>query len=310
MPTPPLCPSPTVLPRRGFLALAGGTGLALALTACGDKGSGAPARHTVTTALGTYEVPDAPQRVFAVDGRTDLEFATALGLPVVGYTGAVPTWVPVSYGAKAFRSPVTLDEVRGTEPDLIVCTNVADPRWLAPGLAEIAPVLPIDPSLPWQQNLANVTGWLPGTAAAAQRMTETYDARVQRLRERFPEALADKRVALVSTFSGTTFSDRSFTEVLPGQVVADADATTLRFTESATLELGAEQVGALNAADAVLLFSESPYLEAESLPQDPLFGQVPAIAEGRFVLAPDLTFGSVYAALEIVEYLNQLYEKL
>ena len=33
--------------------------------------------RTVTTALGTYEIPTKPRRVLAVDARTDLELALA-----------------------------------------------------------------------------------------------------------------------------------------------------------------------------------------------------------------------------------------
>lgn len=297
------------LTRRGFLAVSASLGAA----ACGGGGAppeSAPKQREVTTDLGTYTVPEQPGRVFAVDPRVDLDVAATLGLPVVGYTGDAPYWVPVPFGARHTPAPVDVAKVRELAPDLVVCTNVKDPRWLADGLGGVAPVLPVDPNAPWRDTLLAFQGWLPSTRRAAERATGTYDSRVARLRERFPEQVAGARLALVGSFTGVSFSDRGLPPWVPGQAAADLGARVVRFADSPTAELGADQAGVLAGADAVLLLTEDPFLDAESLPADPLFGQVPAVAAGRFVLGPDLTYGSAHAALEVVELLTQLYEKL
>ncbi|WP_257233139.1 hypothetical protein [Rhodococcus qingshengii] len=86
------------LTRRQFGFGAGIAGLGAFLAACGDSGSssGETEMRSVTTPLGTYDIPVNPKRVVAIDSRLDLEPAVALELPLVGYTYAQATpWVPI-----------------------------------------------------------------------------------------------------------------------------------------------------------------------------------------------------------------------
>lgn len=73
------------LTRRQFGFGAGIAGLGAFLAACGDSGSssGETEMRSVTTPLGTYDIPVNPKRVVAIDSRLDLEPAVALELPLV-----------------------------------------------------------------------------------------------------------------------------------------------------------------------------------------------------------------------------------
>ena len=70
------------LTRRQFGIGAGMAAVATILSSCSSSdGSGADddaQMRTVTTQLGTYDIPTNPKRVLAVDARTYLELAIAL----------------------------------------------------------------------------------------------------------------------------------------------------------------------------------------------------------------------------------------
>ena len=87
------------LTRRKFGIGAGMAAVATLLSSCSSSdGSGTSddtQMRTVTTPLGTYDIPTNPKRVLAVDARTDLELAIALELPVFGYNISPATeWFP------------------------------------------------------------------------------------------------------------------------------------------------------------------------------------------------------------------------
>src|SRR3546814_9774239 len=76
------------LTRRQFGIGAGMAAVATILSSCSSSdGSGTSddtQMRTVTTPLGTYDIPTNPKRVLSVDARTEPELAIALELPVFG----------------------------------------------------------------------------------------------------------------------------------------------------------------------------------------------------------------------------------
>src|SRR6218665_1316799 len=98
---------------------------------------------TVTTPLGSYDIPLQPKRVVTIDARTDYEPALVLGLPVIAL-GAYDFWggrsfVPETAGAAKLAMPTTAEAVLALEPDLIICSG-EDPAgewWPAERLQQI-----------------------------------------------------------------------------------------------------------------------------------------------------------------------------
>ncbi|WP_278315382.1 ABC transporter substrate-binding protein [Lolliginicoccus levis] len=292
--------------RRDFLALSATAVLLAGCSGNGDAGEERAPTRTVSTPLGEVEIPAEPQRVLAIDTRQDLEIALALGLPVVGYTSrAVPPWVPLGGGAESLESPVDVEEVRELGPDLILATNIEDPYWLAPGLAEVAPVLPIDPEAPWPENLRAVAGWL-GAEQAARDALERYDERLQRVRERHGTAAMTETVAVLDLRTPGRVGDLSHPPGVPSMVLADLEVPVLRFTRSADEQLGREAGEVLAGADRLLVVSNEPGLDAASLADDEVFGTLAAVRDGRLVVTGDVGYGSLYTALEILMQMDQL----
>ena len=114
------------------LLMAGLAGLGAFLAACGDSGSssGETEMRSVTTPLGTYDIPVNPKRVVAIDSRLDLEPAVALELPLVGYTYAHATpWVPIDSSVPFLSEIPNREQILALEPDLIVCLNYESEWW-------------------------------------------------------------------------------------------------------------------------------------------------------------------------------------
>ncbi|WP_149360714.1 ABC transporter substrate-binding protein [Lolliginicoccus suaedae] len=295
--------------RRDFLALAATSVLLAGCSGNGDDGTAgdatAPGR-TVSTPLGEVEVPAAPQRVVAIDARQDLEIALALGLPLVGYTSrSVQPWVPLGGGVKRLASPVDVAEIRELGPDLILSTSVEDQYWLAPGLTDVAPVLPIDPAAPWPENLRAVAGWL-GAEQAARDALDRYEERLQRVRERHGTAEMTEPVAVLDLRVPGQVGDLSHPPGVPSTVLADLDVPVLRFTSAAGEQLGPEAGRLLGDAARLLVITNEPGLDATALAGDEVLGMVPAVRDGRLVITGDVTYGSVYTALEILIEMDRL----
>ncbi|NKS02549.1 ABC transporter substrate-binding protein, partial [Rhodococcus hoagii] len=138
----------------------------------------------MTTPLGTYDIPVAPQRVIAVDSRLDLEPAVALGLPLIGYTTAGP--------GRGFRSNPTVPisvrsrTSRRSSGSTRISSSAATP---APtggpptGCREIAPVLTTDFGVDWRENFAGLATWLGATDLLAKVNAE-YTALIEEIATR------------------------------------------------------------------------------------------------------------------------------
>ncbi|MER7561245.1 hypothetical protein ABTZ46_30355, partial [Nocardioides sp. NPDC126508] len=153
------------LTRRQFGIGAGLAAVATILSSCSSSdGSNAPddaQMRTVTTPLGTYDIPTNPKRVLAVDARTDLELAIALELPVFGYNISPATeWVPIDGSAEYLSDKPNLEQILGLAPDLIICVNADNEYWPAAKLQAIAPVLTTESKQTWRENLTRLSDWL------------------------------------------------------------------------------------------------------------------------------------------------------
>jgi len=300
--------------RRRFVIGAGATSL-LTWRSSPAAGSapGPSATRTITTPLGTYEIPANPQRVIAIDNRLDLEPAVALELPVIAYSlGEVNPWIPVDPEAIEIASPVNLEQIATLEPDLIVCVNVRDDYWLAPGLDDLAPVLPTDFEIAWRDNLQQIGEWLGRTDRLAE-LLGAYDEAVAGLQDRRGDVIADATIAVIQYDPSWGFAMQYTTQYLQPQVIADLGGRLLEpaadVAEDGSFSM--ENVDVLDGADAILFVAEPDATLPPDLTDSPLWQRLPAVEAGRVVVTEGNTnYGSVYTATKLVEYFDELYSLL
>lgn len=314
------------LTRRGFLG-ATVTATLAALAACGTgpgpDATGAPSqeRRPVSTPMGDYDIPVAPQRVIAIDSRTDLEPAVALGLPLIGYTmRTAQPWVPLPEGVPLLSEIPDLEQILGLEPDLILCTKLERESefWPATRLQEIAPVLPVEYGLSWQENLRRIAGWL-GRPDDAEASIGEYDTAVAEVRARHADAISR------ATVVGVTYSPESAqlwgTSLLGDEVLEQPAGAVLRDLGGRTLDIGSfaddtslalENIEVLAAADAILFAdTDGPDSLLAQLQTQPLWQGLPAVAAGRVAVQKgDTYFGGGYTSAYVLQGWDDAYATL
>jgi len=300
---------PLHLSRRAFGLGAGALFLAHHVTPAAAQA----ATRSVTTSLGTYDIPAEPQRVVAIDSRLDLEPAVALGLNLVGHAYGPPeAWVPVPPGLAFVGEVPDLEAVLSLDPDLIICTDVGDPDsewWPINRLKTVAPVLPPAYVQPWKQILRQLGEWTGTTGAADARLAE-YEALIADIRARRAAQIAGRKIAILQPIDDREVYARSVPSFLQPQVLADLGGTTIA-EHPAPEPIPAENFGTVYGdVDAVLYvtFEEG---QAERLESNPLWARLPAIRNGR-TLAPrgNTNYGGVYTAIHIAGLLDELYGML
>lgn len=278
----------------------------------------APARRQVQTSLGPLAIPVKPQRVVAIDSRIGLEQALAFDLPLVGYSHSrARPWVPVPASVPFLAAPPNLEQILMLAPDLILCPDSAPHSdwWPLARLPAIAPVLPSNHRITWQENLTQLGGWLGRPEEATRIIAARAEAiaairvRRQRVIERALFAAvhydAIKRRLLVRS-AGTRYG-----LVMPAQVL----------TELGGREVGADRLGpngevaldsfgdVLGRVDGVLLidFGDGG---PQALAREPLWQRLPAVQAGRVeTVVGNCTFGSLYTARYLVRAWDGLFAR-
>lgn len=299
---------PISLNRRSFGAGVAGLGLATLL----PRVAFAQATHTVTTVLGSYDIPADPQRVICIDSRLDLEPAVALGLNVIGHAYGKPEpWVPASPDWTFVGEIPDLEQVLALDPDLIICTDVGDhdsEYWPINRLKDIAPVLPPAYVWPWKDIVARLGQWT-GRDGAADSVLAEYDALITDIKARRSAQIASKTIAVIQPNAGGLVSIQAEMSLLQPQVLADLGGKTVPADDSQ--DTSAENFGAaFGAVDGFLLVNHGEGL-VEELAANPLWARLPAVAAGK-VLSPlgNTNFGGVYTAMHIARLFDELYGTL
>jgi iron complex transport system substrate-binding protein len=271
--------------------------------------------RTVTTSLGTYDIPASPQRVITIDSRLDLQPAMALGLPVVGYAHSVPgDWVPVPEGAAFFGGEVNLEHVLATDPDLVICAdyNPDSVWWPLNKLREIAPVLPTNGDLPWKDNFRALATWL-GMEGAGDGAIAEYDQFIADIRRKHGDKLTQKRVVSVQPDAGGLWP-MTGTQMLHAAVLADLGANHVPAAEGQKYE--SDKVSSENFAAAFadvdgFLIATTGSEELDVLARDPLWQRLPAVAAGAVVASNgNVNYGSIYSARHLAGLFDQLYGRI
>lgn len=266
---------------------------------------------TITTPLGTYDIPVNPQRVITIDSRLDLEPAIALDLPVIAtsYDHPLP-WVPVDPELPLLEAPVDIEAVAPLQPDLIVCVNLDSEMWPAPTLNKIAPVITTDFAIHWRDNLAQLSDWL-GMTDRLQIALDEYDRMVADVRTRRADTIANKKIVYLQYFPTDAEVYHNLETYIMGTVLTDLGGTAFGgFTTADTWKLSVERLNTLADADGFLVVNvgdDTP----DQLAENPLWQALPAVQAGAVVVSSgNVNYGSIYTAQEIVRIYDELYAKL
>lgn len=307
------------LTRRGFGIGLGAAGIAAFLASCsGSDGgsSGSVETKTVTTPLGTYDIPVNPKRVIAIDSRLDLEAAVALELPIIGYNHSPNRpWVPLAEGVPFLTEIPNREQILSLEPDLIICVDSDSEWWPVTELSTIAPVLTTDFAEDWRTNIDRLAGWL-GRTATLDKLTLDYDALIDRIRAEHAEKIAAKTVASISylpesdmvyvssirtTMKGDKPSDMTLADL--GGITVTADG----LDEEGGVSM--ENVELLAGCDGFMI-TEEPDVYA-ALMNSTLWQRLPAVQAGNVTRLGGATYyGSIYTIGYVAEGWNALYERM
>ena len=263
---------------------------------------------TIEHAFGETTITEEPTRV-ATLGWTDHDHALALGVVPVGATkitwggnaAGSTDWFDAAVEEVGAEAPVRYDDTDGTpidevaqlEPDLILATNSGITEADYKKLSKIAPVVayPEFPwTTPWQTSLETVGQALGRSDLAAEVASETQ-AVIDAAKEDYPEldgasliysyltpadlstigiyAPKDPRVSILRDF---------------GMVDAAAVASAIKDGEFYG-SVSAERASELES-DVLVTWVEKPE-DAQTIADDKLLGEIPAIASGHFYAEPD-----------------------
>lgn len=307
--------------RRSFGIGLGAAGIAALLAGCSgsdDSASGVGATKTVTTPLGTYDIPTDPKRVVAIDSRLDLEPAVALELPIIGYTYAPATpWVPVGSEAEYLSEIPNREQILALEPDLIVCLNSDSEWWPVSELSTIAPVLTTEFDQTWRTNLDNLAGWL-GRTPTLDKLILDYDHLVDDIRSRHEAKIASRTVASVSFLPDTNML--YVTSIRTSQKGDKPSDMTLTDLGGTTLPidgldgeggLAIENFDLLAGVDGFMVTDEPDSAEFDALSESTLWQRLPAVQSGNVTtLGGSTYYGSIYTVSYMIKGWDALYSKM
>ncbi|MEM7798169.1 MAG: iron-siderophore ABC transporter substrate-binding protein [Chloroflexota bacterium] len=212
--------------------------------------------------------------------------------------------------------PPSIEALLTTDPDVIISGfSVGDANKL---LEQVAPVVVLDSSNPWKENMRKV-GEVIGEQEAAEQLIADYEARVENLRSQFddPSEITVSHVRvfdegqnmrLPASFGGQIITEVGFSfPEAQLQFLEDAPAGS-NYRVAAPIS---DELVSLLDADVVLLYGAFPdaYLEdttgsalVEGLQNDPVFQTLDAVQNGT-VYEVDLYWGmsGIYAAHAVLD---------
>ena len=292
----------------------------LAATAIATLLAASPAlAREVTHAMGTTDVPDAPERVVVLTNE-GTEAALALGVTPVG---AVQSWTGDPWydhidenmeevTVVGTESGVNLELVAALEPDLILGNRMRQEE-IYDQLSAIAPtVLSSELRGDWQVNFDLYAEAL-GQEAAGDAVMQDYDARVASLSETLGEATQEEvsvirflpgqiRIYQLDSFSGVVLDQLGFAR--PEN--QDVNEFALRVGKESIPEMDGDRIFhfTYDKGDG-----EGEAVATEAL-ADPLWQSLSAVKEGRVHTVDDAvwnTAGGVIAAELMLDDIAGIY---
>lgn len=331
------------MPRRrpAARALTATVLLSLTLAACGDDGGSQepedqaePATTdgafpvVVETTFGDVTVEEAPQRVVAL-GWGDAETALALDVQPVGASDwlgfggeGVGPWAQGRYDdAPEIIETMepSFEAIAALEPDLILDVKSSGDQARYDRLASIAPTIGVPEGgesylTTTEQQLEMIAAALGKQEEGEQLLTELEDTFAQ-ARDDHPDWEGRTATAATLTSEGwganVEGSERvDFLEKLgfvQNPKIAELEADASGFSVS----LSAER---LDALDADLVVAFPIFIETSEITEDPMFQQLPAVADGRAVvidgdLASAYSLGTVLSQQYAIEQIVPMLEE-
>jgi iron complex transport system substrate-binding protein len=256
----------------------------------------------VRHALGTAEVPSAPQRIVAVTGQMDLDALLALGLQPVA-TGAnfeddtaVNPWSQERLDDEAevfrFRPEVNVEQVAAFDPDLIL----GHEGWLEPvydRLRGVAPtvVVPYDGGAEgedamWREPM-RIVARAVGREERGEEVLAGIDGEMERARERM-SGLGDVKISVFSALEGfqAYFTPQSYPGYVLEQLGLDRPEAQKEIPSDAAdpqqVEFSNERLDILDGDVAFCLnFGEEDFLD--DWESRPLFRSLDVVGSGNYV---------------------------
>ncbi|MEO0537487.1 MAG: MFS transporter [Cyanobacteria bacterium P01_A01_bin.123] len=248
----------------------------------------------VKHAFGETEVPANPTRVIAL-GYTTVEAVVAHGVQPIGVPSGVVDELRHLSLDRATMSEAgdpnqpNLEKIAALKPDLILTSKYR----IGDGygqLTRIAPtvVLDIDGSAEWKE-LTRLCGEALGKSTETEKLTATYAAKVQQVKDQLSQKATQPQVSIVSILPGLIRA--SGTEPFAGSVLADAGIAR---PPSQSQAQGPQNVSLESLFESLQL--SGSYIVAPAIA-----GSIYAITGLRGILVIDLvTFAIAIATLSLV----------
>ena len=221
--------------------------------------------RTVAHAMGTTEIPAAPQRVVTLD-MSFVDAALALDSPIVGYTlfqdpdGTLPAYFGDALDTLAADAiyvgdllEPNLEAIAGARPDLILTSKVRHEA-IYDQLSAIAPTIMSESAgAGWKDNI-RLTASALGREAAAEEIIGGYEARAAAVGAAINAAAGDPTISVVrfaaldrfrlyqrASFSGVVLDDAGLARPANQQATDPAQfITEVSFEELAEADAGAD----------------------------------------------------------------------
>jgi iron complex transport system substrate-binding protein len=275
----------SMLRRRGLLAGSLALTAAMTLSACGANDDAAPSdsaasggaggKHTVKTAMGDVEVPDAPKRVVVLD-TAELDSAITLGVKPVGATHTGTESGFLNYLPKDKLEGITdvgemmtpnLEAIAALKPDLILTSKIRHGDKYAE-LKKIAPTVMTETTgEPWKENFQTHADAL-GKKAEAAKAVAAYEARAGKVTEALggKEKAAATEVNVVRFVEGADiriYGKKNYISTILADVGLGRPAITDKAKDGFSYDVSPEKI---DLADAEVVF-HSTYGDPEKAKQ-------------------------------------------
>ncbi|GGA62158.1 ABC transporter substrate-binding protein [Pseudoclavibacter endophyticus] len=262
---------------------------------------------TIEHALGTTTIEEKPERVATVNWANQ-EVPLALGVVPVGMAAAnfgdddgdgILPWVQDKLDELGGETPVLFDETDGidfeavsnTDPDVILASYSGLTQEDYDTLSEIAPVVAY-PDAPWATSWRDVITYNSmgmGMAAEGEALIADLEQQIDDAVSQYPELEGTATMFLThvdqSDLSEVSFytshdTRAAFFEDLglgTPQSIADASSDPTQFSGT----ISAEQVDTFADVELIVTYGDASLVE--TLENDPLLSQMPAVQTGAIV---------------------------
>lgn len=313
-----LLTAPTIedVTRRTFII---GALASAFLIACGDDEEPAvtpeATTRTVTHEYGTFEVPLAPKRVVALDGRPGFEAVLALGFKPIAIgrdavvDGKLAPFISFDHSNVPLINPneVDIEALIGLKPELIVGRDFQLEKVLDQ-LKIIAPILPVRLNDHWRLALTRMADWLERRPYVDAELAK-YDEKLAAIQKRHAARITTAKVGLLEygVADRTFYRNPVYVQSLTLKDLGGKEHPFLASLPGSSFSI--EQLGQLDDVEAILVcgFGDAH----ERLNEEPLWRRLPAVAAGRVVRTDIRTnYGGLFAATGCLDLWDQVYSKL